>query len=504
MDNVNKTGASVYKPKVYLLTLGCDKNRVDGEVMLGNLIAAGMASAAEAAEAEAIIVNTCGFISEATQESIDTILDMAEYKHTSKCRALVVVGCMSERYREETKAEIPEVDAVLGVKDTDTIVQVVSKLLDFTPQGIHDYNNRLWARKYTYIPHIAHVKISDGCDNNCAYCTIPSIRGAYASRSIEDILKECENLVATGAREIVLVAQDTALYGLDLYGKPRLHELLIAISDLFILDETANCHLEEKDKSSHENIWIRLMYVHPEHITQEIINAIAMLPNVCKYIDMPIQHSETDVLKRMGRNISKEGLLELIGKLRKEVPGIALRTTVMVGFPGETEEDFARLAAFLDKVQFDRLGVFPYSQEQGTPAALLPNQIEQEVKHTRLDTLMQLQQDIHHKKQQVKVGHTTDVIIDKPENVSNFDSSEFSKHLAFNEQGVNFNFGYIGRTMHDAYEVDAVVKLTTNSPLLYNGGNVQPIKPGDIIKATITNVSGYDLIGVVSGNESGK
>ena len=449
MDNYEINATTSYS--VYLMTLGCDKNRVDGEVMLGNLVAAGMIPAMEAAAADAIIVNTCGFIREATQESIDAVLEMAAYKSNpeAKCRALVIVGCMSERYREETKTEIPEADAVLGVKDTDGIVQVMADLLGFTPHSnSHDHHKRIAARRYVEAPHIAHVKISDGCDNACTYCTIPSIRGAYASRHIEDIVMECESLLATGTREIVLVAQDTALYGVDLYGKPRLHDLLNEISNL------------------QSDIWIRLMYAYPEHITPEIIHAIASLPNVCKYIDMPIQHSETSVLKRMGRKSTKEGLINLITQLRNEIPGIALRTTLMVGFPGETVDDFRNLYAFVEEMKFDRLGVFPYSREEGTPAASMPKQVKQEVKHTRLDRLMRLQQGIHQQKQQAKISQTVKVIIDKAGEI------------------------YEGRTAHDAYEVDAVVRFNNNTD--------HQLKPGDIVSITIADADEYDLTGVLA------
>jgi len=437
--------------------LGCDKNRVDGEVMLGRLISTGVITPVDdPASAEVIIVNTCGFIKEATQESIDTILEMAAYKSESEapCRALIITGCMSERYREETKAEIPEADAILGVKDADTIVEVVTELLgiEIKPNENGLAINRAISSPYVYNRHIAHIKIADGCDNNCTYCTIPSIRGAYASRPLEDILEECRLLLDASAKEFVLVAQDTALYGMDLYGKPQLHELIKAIASL------------------PGQPWVRLMYAYPEHITREIIQVIADTPNVCKYIDMPIQHSETDILRRMGRKSTREGLLDLIKTLREEIPDIALRTTLMVGFPGETPSNFNGLYDFVNEVKFDRLGVFPYSQEEGTPAALLPKQVGQGTKHTRLEKLMELQQGIHYEKQQAKIGQTIDVMIDE---IRDFD--------------------YVGRTKHDAYEVDAVVYFTGDSQL----------KPGDIVKVKIIGADEYDLQGVLI-NESAK
>ena len=462
---MTKTNNSAIKPKtnactevgisfcVYLITLGCDKNRVDGEIMLGRLVSTRRFTPVnDPNTADVIIVNTCGFIREATQESIDMILEMAAYRSNPEapCRALVVAGCMSERYREETKADIPETDAVLGVKDGDTIVQVVSGLLGIeAPGAANDANSsRVASSPYVHNRHIAHIKISDGCDNACTYCTIPSIRGPYKSRPIDDIVKECELLVSAGAKELVLVAQDTALYGADLYGKPRLHELMRAVS------------------SVQNDILVRLMYVYPEHITQEIIQAIADLPNVCKYIDMPIQHSETVVLKRMGRTGTKEDLLALIRNLREKIPGIALRTTLMVGFPGETVEDFRALYNFVKEVKFDRLGVFPYSREEGTPAAAMPQQVKEAVKHSRRDRLMRLQQKIHQEKQQAKIGHTIDVIVDEAE-----------------ESGSN-----TGRTHHDAYEVDAVVRFTSDRTL----------QPGSIVKVAITGADEYDLMGVLA------
>ncbi|MCL2571294.1 MAG: 30S ribosomal protein S12 methylthiotransferase RimO [Defluviitaleaceae bacterium] len=437
---------------VYLLTLGCDKNRVDGEIMLGRLVGTtAFLPIDDPAQAEVIIVNTCGFIREATQESIDTILEMASYKldPTTPCKALIVTGCMAERYKEETKTEMPEIDAVLGVKDTDIIVETISQILslDLKPTTKDLNQIRAAATSYTHNPHIAHIKISDGCDNACTYCTIPSIRGAYKSRPMEDILAECRLLLDASAKELVLVAQDTALYGTDIYGEPHLHKLMALIAAL------------------PQKPWIRLMYAYPEHITREIIQTIAITPNICKYIDMPIQHSETDILISMGRQSTKEGLIEIINTLRKEIPGIAIRTTIMVGFPGETVEDYRNLYNFVKEVKFDRLGVFPYSREEGTPAALMSKQVKPHVKQARLEKLMTLQQKIHQEKQQTQIGHTLDVIIDESP-----------------QPGI-----YVGRSQHDAYEVDAVISFTSN----------QQFKPGDLVKVNITDAIEYDLQGVL-------
>ena len=438
---------------VYQITLGCDKNRVDGEVMLGRLVGAGrFAPVNDPGTADIIIVNTCGFIREATQESIDMILEMAAFRsdRSAPCRALIIAGCMSERYREETKAEIPEADAILGVKDAEAIVEVVSGLLgiEVSCPASDIGASRAASSPYVHDRHVAHIKISDGCDNACTYCTIPSIRGPYKSRAIEDIVTECELLISAGARELVLVAQDTALYGVDLYGKPRLHELMRAIAGL---PGKPGLPIQP---------WIRLMYAYPEHITPELIQTMADLPNVCKYIDMPIQHSETGVLKRMGRTGTKEDLFALISNLREKIPGIALRTTLMVGFPGETVEDFRSLYNFVKDVKFDRLGVFPYSREEGTRAANLPQQVKDHVKTSRRDRLMRLQQKIHYQKQRAKIGKTIDVMVDSGT--------------------------YTGRTQHDAYEVDAIVHFTSDREL----------KPGDIVKVTVTGADEYDLVGV--------
>jgi len=469
-ENINEKGnacAEVGIPFcVHLITLGCDKNRVDSEVMLARLVGTGRFTPThDPAKADVIIVNTCGFIREATQESIDTILEMATHKTDpdTPCRGLVITGCMSERYRDDAKNAIPEADAILGVKDTDTIVQVVLELMgDVSPAAaLYDTKGdpgqlRALSRSYFHAGHVAHVKISDGCDNACTYCTIPSIRGAYTSRPVEEIVAECEVLINSGARELVLVAQDTALYGVDLYGEPRLHLLIRAIAAL------------------PGQPWIRLMYAYPEHITPEIIQAIANLPNVCKYIDMPIQHSETSVLTRMGRRSTRESLHVLIRELREKIPGIALRTTLMVGFPGETVEDFRGLYNFIKEIRFDRLGVFPYSREEGTPAAIMPRQVKEEAKHTRRDRLMRLQQKIHQERQQAKIGQTIYVMVDECLEDDALRAQFPTKQL------------YIGRTQHDAYEVDAVVRFASSSPL----------SPGDIAQVSITGADEYDLQGV--------
>ena len=448
--------------KVYLVSLGCDKNRVDGEVMIGNLRNAGFTVTNDPSEAQAIIVNTCGFIRDAVQESIDLVLELAAYKSDGSCNGLIIVGCMSERYRGEIQESIPEADAILGVKEYDRIAEVVSGLIgspgvDLPEVGLPDssdngasvgsnpFLSRMAARSDDAIPHVAYVKISEGCDNHCTYCTIPSIRGAYTSRSMEHILEECKQLVAAGVCEIVLVAQDTALYGTDNYGEKRLPELLRKIAALS------------------SGIWIRLMYAYPEHITTELIQTMAEIPQICKYVDMPIQHSEDSVLARMGRSSSRAALTTLIAELREKIPDIAIRTTVMVGFPGETTDDFKNLYRFVQEIKFDRMGAFPYSREEGTPAATMPQQLKPETKQARLERIMALQQEIHFAKQAALVGETLDVIIDLQDE----------------------NGEYIARTQHDAFEVDAVVYVESNEILTH----------GQFCKVKITSANQYDLRG---------
>ena len=447
-------------PGVYLLSLGCDKNRVDGEVMLGRLLAAGYTLTDEPAEAEIIVVNTCGFIREAVQESIDLILEMAAYKTSGACKRLIVVGCMTERYREEVNGELPEVDAVLGVADRDKILDVVRGESAHTKTKSSKNETlkfRLLAHTASATPHIAHIKIADGCDNHCTYCAIPSIRGGYVSRPSEDILAECRALIEAGVRELVLVAQDTTLYGSDLYGAPRLHRLLYEINDL--------C------ENFNQTVWVRLLYAYPEHITHEIIEAIATLPTVCKYLDMPVQHSETTVLARMGRSGSRDSLCDLITRLRARVSGITLRTTLMVGFPGETDEEFDGLYNFAQQMRFDRLGVFPYSQESGTAAAEMPDQLDEETKHARRDRLMELQQRVHRDSQRARLGNPQPVMVDDNDG-DMLTEADTPKR-------------YIGRTQGDAFEVDAVVYFSSHIEL----------QPGQVVWINPTDADEYDLYG---------
>ena len=434
-------------PNTYLVSLGCDKNRVDGEVMIGSLRLSGYIVVQEPENAQVIIVNTCGFIRDAVQESIDLILELAQYKAGGSCRALVVVGCMAARYRDEISESIPEVDVIVGVGEYDGIAGIVEKLVGPGNAAARTDATfaRIAARKDDIAPHIAYIKIAEGCNSNCTYCTIPAIRGAYVSRPMQEISKEAKELVAAGAKELVLVAQDTTLYGVDIYNEKMLP-----------------CLLEELASNSGAQ-WIRLMYAYPEHITQELIDTMAKLPQVCKYIDMPIQHSEDTVLARMGRAGNCAALLARIASLRNAMPDIAIRTTLITGFPGETVEDFKNMYRFVRDIKFDRLGVFPYSREAGTPAATMPQQVRKHIKHARMQRLMALQQGVHFAAQEAKVGTIASVIVDE-----------------LNQDGT-----YTGRTQHDAYDVDAVVIFKSDIKLAQ----------GDICAVRITAADGYDLRG---------
>jgi ribosomal protein S12 methylthiotransferase len=424
--------------KIYLITLGCDKNRVDGEVMLGLLSKEGFEITATPSEADAIIVNTCGFIQDAVRESIETVLELAAHKQ-NKCRVLIIAGCMAERYKDEVLKEIPEADALIGVADYLTCGQVARTLLgetDTVEKKPPDLTAcRLLGHSFYGMNHIAYVKIAEGCDNGCTYCTIPSIRGRYVRRSKREIINECRLLAGQGARELILVAQDTAKH-------PDLPEI---IGEISAIDEVR---------------WVRLMYAHPEHITPELIQALT-LKKVTPYIDMPIQHINDDVLKRMGRRIKKAEIIKLIQILRETVPGIALRTTIMTGFPGETEAAFDELCVFLREVGFERLGVFGYSREEGTPAARMKNQVKPDEIAARRDKLMLIQQEIHTKKQQALTGQVLDVMADR----------------------ANPGGTFVGRTTSDAPDVDGEVTVSGTAAA------------GTLTRVLITGADEYDLQG---------
>ena len=443
------------KFKVGMISLGCDKNRVDSELILGS-INKFYEITNNPKEAEIIIINTCGFIESAKQESIDTILEMAEYKKTHKCKMIIATGCLTQRYGDELLELIPEIDILMGVND---YMKLHKLIVDFikTEQRVSsttykDEGVNEGERILTTNSHTAYLRIAEGCNNFCTYCIIPKIRGKFRSRCKESILAEATSLVNQGVKEIILIAQDLTNYGEDLYGKNELHVLINEISNIKGLE------------------WIRLLYCYPEEITDELIEVIANNPKVMKYLDLPIQHISNNILKMMARKTNKETIIGKINLLREKVPGITLRTSLIVGFPGETEEDFNELCRFLKNYKLDNVGVFTYSQEEGTAAAKLPNQVDEDVKIKRKEKLMNIQRGIVKDLNKLKIGNIYDTIIDGS-------TGEY----------------YIGRNYEMAPEIDGLIYITKGKVL----------KKGDIIKVKITNIMEYDLVGDV-WNESSK
>ena len=443
------------KFKVGMVSLGCDKNRVDSELILGS-INKFYEITNNPKEAEIIIINTCGFIESAKQESIDTILEMAEYKKTHECKMIIATGCLTQRYGDELLELIPEIDILMGVND---YMKLHKLIVDFikTEQRVSsttykDEGVNEGERILTTNSHTAYLRIAEGCNNFCTYCIIPKIRGKFRSRSKESILAEATSLVNQGVKEIILIAQDLTNYGEDLYGKNELHVLINEISNIKGLE------------------WIRLLYCYPEEITDELIEVIANNPKVMKYLDLPIQHISNNILKMMARKTNKETIIGKINLLREKVPGITLRTSLIVGFPGETEEDFNELCRFLKNYKLDNVGVFTYSQEEGTAAAKLPNQVDEDVKIKRKEKLMNIQRGIVKDLNKLKIGNIYDTIIDGS-------TGEY----------------YIGRNYEMAPEIDGLIYITKGKVL----------KKGDIIKVKITNIMEYDLVGDV-WNESSK
>ena len=437
------------KFKVGMVSLGCDKNRVDSELILGS-INKFYEITNNPKDAEIIIINTCGFIESAKQESIDTILEMAEYKNTHKCKMIIATGCLTQRYGDELLELIPEIDILMGVND---YMKLHKLIVDFikTEQRVSsttykDEGVNEGERILTTNSHTAYLRIAEGCNNFCTYCIIPKIRGKFRSRSKESILAEANSLVNQGVKEIILIAQDLTNYGEDLYGNNQLHVLINELSEIEGLE------------------WIRLLYCYPEEITDELIEVIANNPKVMKYLDLPIQHISNNILKMMARKTNKETIIDKIDLLREKVPGITLRTSLIVGFPGETEEDFNELCSFLKDYKLDNVGVFTYSQEEGTAAAKLPNQIDEDVKIKRKETLMNIQRGIVRDLNKLKIGNIYDTIIDGS-------TGEY----------------YIGRNYEMSPEIDGLVYVTKKKTL----------KKGDIIKVKITNVMEYDLVGDV-------
>ncbi len=437
---------------ILFVSLGCDKNLVDTEVMLGLLAQKGYTMVDSEDMADIIVINTCCFIHDAKEESIQTILEMAEYKKVGSLKALIVTGCLAQRYKQEILDEIEEVDAVLGTTSYDKIVEAIDMALkgDKTLQ-LEDIDALPMVeskRMVTTGGHYAYLKIAEGCDKHCTYCIIPKIRGNFRSVPMERLIKEAEELVAQGVKEIILVAQETTLYGQDLYGKKSLHLLLKELCKVAGLR------------------WIRILYCYPEEITDELIQVMKEEKKICHYLDLPIQHASDAVLKRMGRRTTKEQLISIIKKLRSEIPDIALRTTLITGFPGETQEQHEELMEFIDEMEFDRLGVFTYSPEEDTPAAIMKDQIEERVKEDRQADLMELQQEIAFDLAERKIGQEVMVMI---------------------EGKVADENAYVGRTYMDAPNVDGFIFIETDEELM----------SGDFAKVKIIGALEYDLIGEI-------
>lgn len=438
---------------ILFISLGCDKNLVDTEVMLGMLASRGYQMVDDEAQADVIVINTCCFIHDAKEESIQNILDMAEYKKNGRLKALVVTGCLAQRYRQEILDEIPEVDAVLGTTAYDKILDAIDEALkgqhtltladtDILPQVDTK-------RLVTTGGHFAYLKIAEGCDKHCTYCIIPKIRGNFRSVPMEQLIEEASYLAEQGVKELILVAQETTLYGKDLYGEKSLHKLLKELCKISGIR------------------WIRILYCYPEEIYDELIQTIKEELKVCHYLDLPIQHANDEILKRMGRRTTKQELIDIIGKLRKEIPDIALRTTLITGFPGETNEQHEELMEFVDEMEFDRLGVFTYSPEEDTPAAKMDGQIEEEVKEERQAELMELQQEIAFDTAEDMIGREVLVMI---------------------EGKVADENAYVGRTYRDAPNVDGLIFVNTDAELM----------SGDFAKVTVSGAVDYDLIGGLS------
>ena len=434
--------------KIAMIGLGCPKNQVDAEIMLSKLVDGGFELTADIEDADAVIVNTCGFIDDAKKEAIECILEACELKKEGTLKGVIVTGCLAERYKEDIMTEIPEVDACVGIGANSRIVEICktvlngNKFCEFPDKSCLPLDGD---RILTTPSHYAYLKIAEGCSNHCTYCAIPGIRGKFRSRKFESIITEAVHLAESGVKELILVAQDTTKYGIDLYGELRLSELVKEIAKIDGIE------------------WIRLLYCYPESITDELIEVIADERKVCKYIDLPLQHCNEQVLKRMNRKGNRKYLTDLINKMRKAIPDLTLRTTFITGFPGETEEQFTELCEFINEVQFDRLGCFAYSPEDGTPAAKLDGQLDDEVKNKRAEIIMNEQMLIMEEKQKLKIGSYCDVIVDY-----------------FDEE----NLLYIGRTSNDAPEIDTNVIISSEEEL----------SAGDIIKCRVIGFDDFDMV----------
>ena len=439
--------------KILFVSLGCDKNLVDTENMLGILKNKGFEFTDDEWEADIIAINTCCFIGDAKQESINTLLEMAEHKKDARCKVLVVAGCLAHRYQDEIIKEIPEVDAFVGTSSYDKIADMINSVLE--EKGISNFvedANRMPMveadRIVTTPGYYEYLKIAEGCDKHCTYCVIPKVRGSFRSFPIEYLVNQTKKLVEGGVKEIILVAQETTLYGVDLYGKKSLPKLLHNLGLIEGLE------------------WIRILYCYPEEINDELIEAIKNEPKVCHYLDMPIQHASDNILKRMGRRTSKQELTDIVAKLRREIPDIALRTTLITGFPGETDVDHEEVMQFIDECEFDRLGVFTYSREEDTVAAQMPDQIDEEIKEKYRDELMQLQQEISADRSAAMIGRIVRVMI---------------------EGFIPEDNTYVGRSYKDAPNVDGLVFVECDRELM----------SGDFIDVKITGSTEYDLIGTI-------
>ncbi len=439
--------------RIMFVSLGCDKNLVDTENMLGILKDKGFEFTDDEMQADVIAVNTCCFIHDAKQESINTILEMAEHKKDAVCKALIVTGCLAHRYKDEITKEIPEVDALIGTSSYDKIAEVVLSVLEGKGYSCVEDTDRLPVVKNHRIMttggYYEYLKIAEGCDKHCTYCIIPAVRGNFRSFEMEYLLEQARYLADNGTKELILVAQETTVYGTDIYGKKALPELLRKL-----------CRIDGLE-------WIRILYCYPEEITDELIQVIKEEPKICKYLDMPIQHSSDNILKRMGRRTTRQELVDVITKLRNNIPDIALRTTLITGFPGETEEDIDDLLDFVDTMEFDRLGVFTYSPEEGTPAASMTDQIPENIKEERRNRIMELQQEVSLDKSADMVGRVIPVMV---------------------EGKITDDDAYVGRSYKDAPNVDGYVFINTNAQLM----------SGQIVNVSITGSMEYDLIGELS------
>ena len=439
--------------KLLFVSLGCDKNLVDSEEMLGLLTRKGFEIVDDETLAEVIIINTCCFINDAKEESVNTILEMAEYKKAGSCKALIVTGCMAQRYKNEITEEVPEVDAVLGTTSYEDIYRAIQEAVDgkkFQEFKSIDYlPESLGRRVLTTGGHFGYLKIAEGCDKHCTYCIIPKLRGKFRSVPMERLLTQAREMAEEGVKELILVAQETTVYGTDIYGKKSLHVLLKELCKISGIR------------------WIRVLYCYPEEIYDELIQTMKEEKKICHYLDLPIQHASDRILKRMGRRTTRAELVDIVNKLRGEIPDIVLRTTLITGFPGETEEDHEELMEFVDEMEFDRLGVFTYSPEEDTPAAGMPDQIPEEIKEERRDEIMELQQEISYDKGMDRIGQELLVMI---------------------EGKVADESAYIGRTYGDAPKVDGYIFVQTGELLM----------TGDFAKVRVTGALEYDLIGVLA------